>query len=255
MQKITTISLSGGQGKTTACIFLSRKLAKLGCRVLAIDGDPQSSLTFYLGHQVESDRPTLLEVIKKQVPTEGGVYPLDSDPNLWIIPSDQALDNAQEYLSASGMGAVILDKRLQEVKDLFSFCIIDAPPQRSQIVLTCLGAADYLIIPVEASSKGVSSLLRTLELVEELSEIGAFTGKILGVLPFRDRWTGRNQTTTCRKSINAMKEIVGDSIKILPSLLESEKFKKAIDAGTTLTEMGNPSLENPFNRIIEELTK
>ncbi len=225
-----------------------------------IDADPQSSLTFYLGHEVSPQQPTLLEVLKKQVATEEAIYEL-SESNLWLLPSDEALNNVQEYLSETGMGAVILSKRLQAVKELFGFCFIDCPPQRSQIVLTALGAADYLIIPVEASSKGLGSLIRTLELVEELKDIDAFTGKILGIIPFRgrwkracgDRWTGYNQTLSCRKSIEGMKEIASD-ITILPSVLESEKYKKAIDAGKTLTEMGFTALEYPFERLVELLT-
>ncbi len=70
------------------------------------------------------------------------------------------------------MSAVVLGKRLKTVAKLFQFCI-DAPPQRSQLALTTIGAADYAIVTAEASSKGVNSLLRTLELITELQEIDA----------------------------------------------------------------------------------
>lgn len=219
--------------------------------MLMIDADPQSSLTFYLGHEVEPNQPTLLEVLKKQVSVEDGIYE-SHESNLWLIPSDEALDNAQDFLSSSGMGAIVLRKRLLEVAELFSFCLIDAPPQRSQICLTTIGAADYLLIPVEASSKGLGSLIRTLELVRELEEIDAFTGKVLGVLPFRDRWAGRNQTHQSRKSIEGMRSVAG-SIPILPSILESEQYKKAIDTGKTLAELGQIQLEYPFQHLVELL--
>lgn len=250
MQILTCTSLSGGQGKTTTAIFLGKMLAQLGHRVLMIDADPQSSLTFYLGHEVKPNEPTLLEVLKKQVPVEDGIY--EASDNLWLIPSDDALDNAQDFLSNSGMGAIVLGKRLKEVKDLFQFCIIDAPPQRSQIALTTVGAANTLLIPAEASSKGLNSLIRTLDLVQELREMDAFEGTVLGVLPFRDRWTGRTQANQSKKSIEAMKEVAGE-IPVLPSILESEQFKKAIDLGKSLSELGHPNLEYPFQHIIEQL--
>ena len=215
-----------------------------------IDADPQSSLTFYLGHEVQPNQPTLLEVLKKQVPVEDGIY--EAGKNLWLIPSDDALDNAQDFLSGSGMGAVVLGKRLKEVADLFSVCIIDAPPQRSQICLTTIGAANHILIPAEASSKGLNSLIRTLELVKELQDIDAFTGSVLGILPFRDRWTGRTQAHQSRKSIEGMREVAG-GIPILPSILESEQYKKAIDQGKTLPEVGYTQLEYPFQQIIEQL--
>lgn len=215
-----------------------------------IDADPQSSLTFYLGHEVQPNQPTLLEVLKKQVRVEDGIY--EAGENLWLIPSDEALENAQDFLSGSGMGAVVLGKRLKEVADLFSVCIIDAPPQRSQICLTTIGAANLVLIPAEASSKGLNSLIRTLELVKELQEMDAFTGSVLGILPFRDRWTGRTQAHQSRKSIEGMREVAG-GIPILPSILESEQYKKAIDQGKTLPEVGYTQLEYPFQQIIEQL--
>jgi chromosome partitioning protein len=215
-----------------------------------IDADPQSSLTFYLGHEVQPNQPTLLEVLKKQVRVEDGIY--EAGENLWLIPSDEALENAQDFLSGSGMGAVVLGKRLKEVADLFSVCIIDAPPQRSQICLTTIGAANLVLIPAEASSKGLNSLIRTLELVKELQEMDAFTGSVLGILPFRDRWTGRTQAHQSRRSIEGMREVAG-GIPILPSILESEQYKKAIDQGKTLPEVGYTQLEYPFQQIIELL--
>lgn len=250
MLTLTCTSLSGGQGKTTVSVFLGRMLAQTGSRVLMVDADPQANLTFYLGHEVQPNQPTLLEVLKKQVSTEDGIY--EATENLWLIPADDGLDKAQDFLSSSGMGAVVLSKRLKEVSDLFQFCIIDAPPQRSQICLTTVGAADRILIPAEASSKGVNSLIRTLNLVQELQDIDAFSGSILGILPFRDKWMGNNQAVQSKTSIETMRTIA-ENIPILPSILESEQFKKAIDKGVTLSSLGFPRLEYPFQQIIERL--
>lgn len=250
MLTITCASLSGGQGKTTSSILLGRHLTRLGYRVLMIDADPQSSLTFYLGFEVNPEQPTLLEVLKRQVNVEDGIYETLTD--LWLIPSDDALDGIQDYLSSSGMGAIVLKKRLQEIANLFPICVIDAPPQRSQLCLTAVGAADVVLIPAEASSKGVNSLMRTLDLVQELEAVDAFTGQISGIIPFRDRWLGRTQTQQSRRSIEVMQDVAGE-IPVLPSILESEQYKKAIDQGTTLAALGYPELEYPFEQIVELL--
>ena len=69
MAIISSISLSGGMGKTTTCYLLSVILGKLGHKILLLDCDPQSSLTFYSGVEFEEDDPTLLEVINKTVST------------------------------------------------------------------------------------------------------------------------------------------------------------------------------------------
>lgn len=253
MLTITAASLAGGQGKTTSCFFLARALAKLGYKVLMVDADPQSSLTLYLGHEVEANQPTLLEVLKKQVAVEDGIYE-SNYPNLWLIPSDDGLEVIQEYLSSTAMGELALKKRLKEVRDLFDVCIVDSPPQRTQICLTAIVAADELLIPAESSSKGLHSLVRTLQLVDELKSVDAFEGSILGIVPFRDKWLGRTQAKRSEVSIKDMKE-VGQGILVVPSILESERYKQAIDTGRTLEELGYPDLELPFQKIIEVLEK
>lgn len=58
-----TLGLAGGQGKSTVALMLGRYLGRLGIPVLFIDADPQSSLTSFLGVNVQPNTPTLLEVI------------------------------------------------------------------------------------------------------------------------------------------------------------------------------------------------
>jgi chromosome partitioning protein len=176
-----------GQGKTTASLFLSRLLASRGYPTLAIDADPQHNLTTYLGLELQPNQPTLLEVLKKSVPIEDAIYLVEGRDNLFLIPSDDGLDAAADYLSSSGVGATLLLRRLEPVSETLKVCIIDALPQRSQICLTAIGTADTVIVPAEASLKGYSSLVRTLDLLKSMRDVKATNATVLGVLPFRDR--------------------------------------------------------------------
>jgi len=256
MQTVSSISLAGGQGKTTMVLFVARLIAAKGHTVLAVDADPQSSLTTFLGFTVEPDSPTLLEVLKKQVDTKDGIYETRYD-NLFLIPSDDALDTVQDYLAGSGTGALTLGRRLKSVAKLFDYCLIDAPPQRSQISLTVIGASDGLMIPVEASVKGLQSLIRTLELINELKEEDeTFGGRVLGVVPFRDRWVGLRRTTESESNIESMKQITTQWFEedlVLPSIRESEKFKQAINRGLTLHEMGQEDLAYPIEVLVDKI--
>ncbi|MCT7953444.1 ParA family protein [Ancylothrix sp. C2] len=254
MITVAIASLSGGQGKTTASLFLSRRLASLGYPTLVIDADPQHNLTTYLGLELRPNQPTLIEVLKKSVPIVEGIYPVENSDNLFLIPSDEGLDAAGDYLASSGVGATLLLHRLEQVASVFKFCIIDAPPQRSQICLTAIGAALALIIPAEASVKGYGSLVRTLDLLNTMQDLKATNAQLLGVLPFRDRWIGNTQTSESRLAIDGMKEEVG-SESILPSIRESEQYKKAINRRKTLTELGHSSLEYPFEIIVDKIQK
>lgn len=256
MQTVSSVSLAGGQGKTTVTLFVAKALAQQGNTVLVIDADPQSSLTTFLGHQVEPDSPTLLEVLKKQVSTEDGIYKTQHE-NLFLIPSDDALDSVQDYLAGSGAGAFTLKRRLSPIAKLFDYCIVDAPPQRSQICLSVIGASNALMLPVEASVKGLQSLIRTLEIIHELQvDQEAFDGKILGVIPFRDRWVGLRRTNESESNIESMRQITQEWFNqdcVLPSIRESEKFKQAINRGQTLHEMGQEELAYPIEVLAEKI--
>jgi chromosome partitioning protein len=245
------ISLSGGQGKTTSIFFTSLILAQRGKKVLAIDSDPQANLTFYLNHEVLPNQPSLLEVLTGQVSTEDGIYETSYE-NLFLIPADRGLFKVSDYLSSSGTGAFILKLRLKAVAQMFDYVLIDVQPSRSQLCLTAVGASDYVLIPVEANVKGMNSLIDTLDFLTEQENLMAFAGKILGILPFRDRWVGNTQTLEGRQNIEAMREYAGD-IPMLASVRESEKFKNAIRQGKLLSEIGQSDLQYPFEQVAEAL--
>lgn len=105
---------------------------------------------------------------------------------------------------------------------------------------------------VITSSKGLHLLVRTLQLVDELRAVDAFEGSILGIIPFRDRRVGRTQAKRSEVSIQNMRE-VAQGIKVVPSILESERYKQAIYTERTLEELGYTDLELPFQKIIEVL--
>jgi chromosome partitioning protein len=251
VQTCSCVSLSGGQGKTTTIFFTSLLLASQGKRILAVDCDPQANLTFYLNHEVKADQPSLLEVLNGQVTPEDGIYETSYE-NLFLMPADRGLFKVSDFLSSSGAGAFVLKLRLKSLADLFEYVLIDVQPSRSQLCLTAVGASDFVLVPVEANVKGLNSLIDTLDFLNEQANLQAFTGKVLGVIPFRDRWVGNTQTLEGRDNIEAMKEFSG-SMPILPSIRESEKFKHAIRQGKLLSEIGQSDLQYPFEEIIKAL--
>lgn len=252
MLKITTASFSGGQGKTTCTLFLGKKLAEKGYRVLLVDADPQANLTFYANHHVSEDEPTLLEVIKAEVSPLAAVYPTPT-PNLQIVPADRALGSAQDYLASSGKGMMMLRKRLEPLEKHFDVALIDSPPQGFQLSLSALGCCDLLLISVEAHSKGVDSLINTLAAVAESREFNMFPGSVLGVIPFRDKWVGNSQTKTSASAIAAMKAIAEEQdIRLWPSILESDAFRKALDTGKVPSDF-NPQITHALDLIVSEL--
>ncbi len=153
---ITTLGLAGGQGKSTIALILGRYLGRLGIPVLFVDADPQSSLTSFLGVQVEKNTPTLLEVItqsEEKAPIVDAIAPVPNtqlhnciidNKNLFLIPSDDSLENANYKLASSGLSLFVLRNRLQPIVNNFGVTIVDPPPERSHLAQTSLGAGDKL---------------------------------------------------------------------------------------------------------------
>lgn len=251
MKTCSAISLSGGQGKTTTIFFTALLLAQQGKKILVVDADPQANLTFYLNHELQPDEPSLFEVLTREVQMEDGIYET-SYKNLFVVPADTGLFKVSDRLSSSGAGAFALKRCLKSVSDMFDYALIDVQPSRSQISLTAAGASNYVLIPVEANVKGVNSLVETLAFLDEQADIEAFSGRVLGIVPFRDRWVGNTQTLDSRQNIEAMKEFAG-SVPVLASIRESEKYKNAIRNGKLLTDIGQPDLQYPFDQITEAL--
>lgn len=252
MLTLAIASLSGGQGKTTTALLLGRRLARLGWPTLMIDADPQHNLTTYLGLELKPNEPTLLEFLKNAVPFEDAIYSIEGWDNLFLIPADEQLDAAVDYLASSGVGATLLKRRLEPLAATFKICIIDSPPQRSQICLSVIGAADYLVIPAEATIKGYGSLIRTLDLLSSMRDVRATEAQVLGIIPFRDRWIGLNRSHESRLAVEGMQEEAGQAL-MLPSIRESERYKQAINKQQTLSEMGYEDLEYPLIVLSEKL--
>lgn len=260
---VVTLGLAGGQGKSTVALMLGRYLGRLGIPVLFVDADPQSSLTSFLGVKVQPDTPTLLEVItqpEEKTPIVNAIAPVPdvqldnrtiSNANLFLIPSDDGLENANYKLASSGISLFILRNRLRQIANNFGVIIVDPPPERSHLAQTSLGAGDKWIIPAEANVKGVQSLVRTLELVKEF-KVALPYGTLLGVIPFRARWTGLRPTKATASSIETMRELVGDEL-MLPHILESDVFKNAINQRVAPADLGQPSLEYSIQILAQKL--
>lgn len=248
-----SIALSGGQGKTLTAYMLGMKAAQLGVQTLLVDADPQRNLTDLLRVEVPANEPTLLEVIQGDVAADHAFYPVPERENLFLIPSDRALNKAQHYLSQVGNSAAVLRRRLLPIMSVFELIVIDTPPQKSHLSLTALGAANHAIIPAEAAAKGVNSLAETQTLIEECGSLDAFSGQLTGVLPFRAKWTGNNPTIETRTNIELMKKMVGNIL--LPPLLESEVYKRSLNYATTPSEISakNVDLEYPFDLLIQRI--
>lgn len=171
---VSVVNFKGGSGKTTTAAHLAQHLALKGHRVLAIDLDPQASLTALHGIQPElDDVPSLYETLRyddERKPISEVIRPTNF-PNLDIVPASLEL---QEYeydtpvaltSSDSHEGRTFftrISKALSEVDDRYDVVVIDCPPQLGYLTLTALTASSSVIVTVHPQMLDVMSMSQFL---------------------------------------------------------------------------------------------
>jgi len=180
LQVIAVVNFKGGSGKTTTAAHLAQHLALTGHRVLAIDLDPQASLSALYGHQPELDKkPSLYETIRydsEQKPITEVILPTNF-PGLDIIPASLEL---QEYeydtpLAMQDRSSVAgrtfwnrIETSLKRVDDKYDVVVVDCPPQLGYLTLTALSAASSVLITVHPQMLDLMSMSQFLLMLGDI---------------------------------------------------------------------------------------
>ena len=189
LQVISVVNFKGGSGKTTTAAHLAQYLALTGHRVLAIDLDPQASLTSMFGIQPELDETaSLYEALRfddERKPI-AEIIQKTNVPNLNIVPANLVL---QEYeydvpLAISGkkgeQGRLFhmrIVNALKEVDSDYDVVIIDCPPQLGYLTITALMASTGILITIHPQMLDIMSMSQFLTMLggilTSIAEVGA----------------------------------------------------------------------------------
>ena len=145
----------GGTAKTTSTLNVAAALAERGRRVLAMDLDPQASLTMATG--VDIGR------------LEASVYEL-----LSVLERERQLDYR---LRAADLSA-------------YDLVLIDAPPALNVLSINILIAASELVIPIEPHPLSLMVLRRLFETVARVRRLNPRL-RVLGFLPTKVHHSSR----------------------------------------------------------------
>jgi len=187
MRKIVITSQKGGTGKTTTVVNLGVALGKLGKKVVLIDVDPESNLTYHFGinnpkhsiYDLITDKATISKVIIKK---EG----------VSVIPSTGLLGNVGiEFANREGR-ELLLKKALKGLKG--DYIIIDTPPALDLLTVNALTWANEVFIPLQVEPfalRGLKRLFTTIQGVKKnLNPNLEIGGVILTLYDARRRLSG-----------------------------------------------------------------
>jgi chromosome partitioning protein len=239
---ISVVNFKGGSGKTTTAAHLAQHLALRGHRVLAIDLDPQASLTALHGIQPELDEvPSLYETLRydeeRKSITE--VIRKTNIPNLDIIPASLDL---QEYEYDTPVALTSKDPQagrafftriseaLKEVDDQYDIVVIDCPPQLGYLTLTALTASSSVLITVHPQMLDVMSMSQFLLMLGGIMKTIRDAGAQMNLKWFRYLVTRFEPTDSPQK------QMVGFMQAMFPGqMLQSHMVKSTAisDAGIT----------------------
>ncbi|PWN01486.1 chromosome partitioning protein [Nocardioides silvaticus] len=220
----------GGVAKTTTVASIGAALAELGHKVLLVDLDPQSCLTFSLGIDPEDLEISIHHVLTKGVDASEVI--LATDDGVDLLPATIELARAEaDLLTRTGREHVLrgVVEDLAAADTHYDWILLDCPPSLGVLTVAALTAADGVLVPLQCetlSHRGVGQLLDTVH------DVRRFTNRDLdvwGVLP--TLYDGR--TNHARAVLDTIAETY-DLEVVEPPIPKTIKFAEAPAAGRSI---------------------
>jgi len=171
LQVIQLMNFKGGSAKSTSAIHLCHYLALSGYRVLAIDLDPQGSLTGFCGIQteLEFEGASIYDALRYDDPVPMSETIVETYfPSLHLAPARLVLSEFEtETAVNAGRGVAFFNKlnhAIQSVEDDYDVVVIDSPPALGFLTLTGLYAATSVIVPMTPSMLDLASTQQFVEM-------------------------------------------------------------------------------------------
>ncbi len=147
MSRILAVAnIKGGVGKTTTVVNLSAALAELDFNVLAIDLDPQSSLTLSMGVKPEQVSVTIRQMLESP---GTALWPIRETAENWsFIPANVDLRVLEHELETNPHRIPKVAAGLHPLRERYDFILLDCPASAGPLIGAALTAADQVIIPL-----------------------------------------------------------------------------------------------------------
>ena len=177
LQVIQLMNFKGGSAKSTSAIHLCHYLALQGYRVLAIDLDPQGSLTGFCGIQpeIEFDGNSIYDALRYEDPVPmSDCIRTTYFPGLDLSPAQLILSEFETETAVYARKGVPFYNRLanaiETVETNYDVIIVDSPPSLGFLTLAGLFAATSVIVPLTPSMLDVASTQQFLEMTSAYLE-------------------------------------------------------------------------------------
>ena len=266
LQVIAVTNFKGGSGKTTTAAHLAQYLALQGFRVLAVDLDPQASLSALFGVQPEFDvgpNQTIYGAIRydeERVPLESLCRTTYFD-GLDLVPGNlelQEFEHTTPRVLAEDRRHAAFFNRVAEalgtVQERYDVVVIDCPPQLGFLTLSALCAATGLVITVHPQMLDVASMSQFLFMASDLLSVVRAAGGDLSFDFLRYVITRHEPADGPQTQIvGFLRALFGDRVTTA-TVLKSTAIADAGLTKQTLYEVGRENFSRQtYERAIESL--
>ncbi|MDE1995941.1 MAG: plasmid partitioning protein RepA [Rhizobiaceae bacterium] len=268
LQVIAVTNFKGGSGKTTTSVHLAQYLALQGYRVLAVDLDPQASLSALLGVLPETDvkaNETLYAAIRydeeqrplSEVIRNSYFEGLDLVAgNLELMEFEhttpRALSTGQN--GADGIFFTRVASALDQVADNYDVVVIDCPPQLGYLTLSGLCAATSMVVTVHPQMLDVASMSQFLLMTHDLLAVVREAGGELKYDFIRYLLTRFEPQDAPQTKVAALLRNLFDDHVMTNPMVKSAAVSDAGLTKQTLYEIGRENLtRSTYDRAMEAL--
>ena len=179
MKIIAITNRKGGVAKTTTTYALGTGLERKGYRVLLVDMDPQSNLSFTANVDLLNVKESLFEVFKGEIAATKALIKLSD--NMDILVGGITLAEADRTFTQLGREKMLL-KALRPLDNDYDFCIIDTPPSLGVMNENALTCADNVIVPIQAEAYALQGSSQLKGFIDDIKENSNPELKISGIL-------------------------------------------------------------------------
>lgn len=230
MLKLAIANQKSGVGKTTTSLCVAQELQERGLRVLLIDTDAQSNSTKFYEARREGEA-TVPDILCGDMPAAECIQHTSKGD---IIASDKLLSDAENLVKVDERRFTHLKRSLKSVEWQYDYVIFDTPPSIGVLLKNVLGAADYVIIPVEESGWSLDGLMDFAEAIE-LARDNNEKLKVLGILTVK----AKARTRKAKR----MEELATRIAEKLGTKCFRTKIRESVACAEALTEYYVPLKE------------